>query len=717
MTSNEHVTMRARITAGLLFGLLAVVGCDDGSTGAGPDGPATLPWDDEAPKADVFGRSLVGPPSPYPADAAMLADPQGTDTRLAGDMRARREQAWATAFKALEPVPLLGLADQIDARPDCAPGVADRDLEACSRHGETACSDARSGDVAGICAWDGAACAPTCDNISLPDGGEIPRIPRFESWYGVEDLELIFGDAYAHLGADGQLAQTALSDELIGAAMLADHSEIDRSRRWPLQRYTAAVLALFGCDLAQGEGESDEAYGERCAIARQSAFSGAAGPGGGIARILYSPAMALHTARNYAEVLGCRNDVLAETWCTPGEPCEEPPENFSTCFRSEFPGDAGDPWAALDPDTIGQAAFDALSALPDPGGTAIVKAVWSRVGFGFELPAYDTDATSLARRIGPGQRAEWEPAGDRRYGADVPTAEDIYTIETASGARYRLTALHVMTKELRHWQWVTLWWSDKPDDDFGADRPAQFDELPAVWSNYKMCVVVDYLESDPDVLGRFTDLPSLQAALAVTEPAAGNPTWCSNPYVELAPGNARTNCIGCHQHAGTRIGEDGQDFDLTEVILNEELLLADDNRYPANGRVRRRSSFATDYSWAFSRIDDLTELMRTEVEFLGSQDDQWKRIDGIVNGPGDATAGELVFRETTTEQQCTGCHGDEGQGGFGPDLAQAFAGKTAWQLATTVIDGRGSMPAWGEQLTDRQLTDLFAFLQARFGAD
>ncbi len=708
--------MRARIITALFCAAL-VVACDDGGDAAAEGGPATLPWDDEAPKADVFGRSLVGPPSPYPADAAMLADPEASATRLAGNMRARREQAWATAKKVLEPVPLLGLADRIDARPACAPNVADRELEGCAKRAQGTCADAKSGDVANICAWDeaAAACVPTCDNLSLPGGGEIPMIPRFESWYGVEDLKLIFGDAYAHLGAEGQLAQDRLDDALVGAAMLGDHSEIDRSRRWPLQRYTAAVLALFGCDLERGKDESEESYGERCAIARQSAFSGAAGPGGGIARILYSPAIALHTARNYAEVLGCRNDVLADTWCTPGEPCEEPPDSFSSCFRTEFPGDAGDPWAALDPAAIGQARFDALSALPEQGGSAIVKAVWSRVGFGFELPAYDTDAQSLARRIGPGARAEWEDKGDRSYGAELPTPEDIYTIETASGARYRLTALHVMTKELRHWQWVTLWWSDKPNDDFGADRPASFDALPEVWKNYKMCVVVDYLESDPDVLGRFADLPSLQAALAATDPAAGNPTWCSNPYVEHEPGNARTNCIGCHQHAGTRIAEDGEAFELTDVILHEDLLLGDDNRYPGNGRLRRRSSFATDYSWAFSRIDDLTELMRTEVEARGAQDAKWKRIDAIVNGGGDAVAGEQVFRATTAEQRCVDCHGDDGEGGFGPALEERFASKTAWQLANTVVEGRGGMPAWGQRLDDRQLADLFAFLQGRFG--
>jgi mono/diheme cytochrome c family protein len=619
----------------------------------------------------------------------------------------------------------LGLADQLDARPACAPGVSDADLDACGKKSEASCASATSGDVGGICQWDtqAARCLPTCDHLTLPDGSEIPRIPRFESWYGVEDVNRIFVDAYAQLVEEQQLAQAPLSDAMIGEAMLLDHTQKDRSSRWPLERYTKAVLDLFGCDLERLPEETDETFADRCAVARQSGFSGASGAGNGIARIMYSPAMVLHTMRNYAEILGCRDHGLADSWCENGEPCEDPPDNFSTCFTAEFPGDAGDPWAAIDPALVGQTTAETLTTLPEAGGSALVKAAWSRVGFGFELPAYDTDADALTRRIGPGARAEWEEDGDRRYGGEAanpdafPTPDDIYTIQTRSGAIYRLTALHIVTKELRHWQWVTLWWSDEPDEDFGADRPVSFDDLPPVWRNYKMCTVVDYVEADPDVLGRFADFPSLQAALQATNPAVGQPTWCSNPYVEKEPGNARTNCIGCHQHAGTRIGEDGEPFELTEVILGEGLELTPQTRFPGNGRLRRRTVFPADYTWAFSRIDDLTELIRTEVEFRGTQDERWIRMNEILTGASDVTAGEEVFRQTTADQQCTNCHGEAGEGGFGPNLNQVFAQKTPWQLLHTVLEGRGSMPAWGERLEDRQLTDLFAFLRQQFDTD
>jgi mono/diheme cytochrome c family protein len=551
--------------------------------------------------------------------------------------------------------------------------------------------------------------------LRLPDGGEIPTVPRFSSWYGVEDITRIFRHAYGGLSADDRVARAALGDLLIGEALTDDHTAIERSNRWPLQRYTDAIVGLLDCTLDQQADESDEAFASRCALARQSSFRGGAHPGGGVARLLYSPAMVYHTLRNYGEVLGCRDDSLSDTWCD-GPDCVDPSDNFSRCFAAEVPIDGGNPFAELaaEDNTLGD-----LGAL---GGTVVIKATWQRVGFGFELPVYDTDSAALADRMGPGKLALWPEKGDRQIKSPedldnltFPTPEDIYTIRTRSGSIFRLTGLHIMTKELRHWQWITLWWSDEPDSDFGADRPESFGELPSPWANYKMCVVTDYIERDADAAGRYDDFPSLAAALATTA-TNGQPSWCSNPYIERAAGNARTNCIGCHQHAGTRFAEGSSTelFSVDAIIGTESLELGTENRFPANGRTRRRTFFATDYSWAFSRLDDLTELIRSEVEFAGARDERWTRMNGILSAEGDAAAGREVFANTTPEESCVDCHGDEGKGGFGPDLEQVFAAKTEWQALHTVINGRASMPGWGERLTDQQLTDLFTYLSTTF---
>ena len=146
---------------------------------------------------------------------------------------------------------------------------------------------------------------------------------------------------------------------------------------------------------------------------------------------------------------------------------------------------------------------------------------------------------------------DWGDAGDRKTN---PGADKIYTIRLRDGSMFRLAGMHIMTKEARHWQWITLWWSDKPKEDFGADRPSALANHPRTpWRNYKMCAVAWYLEEDTRTAAqRFPRQTSLSSALKATS-TPGKPTWCSNPYIEHGRGNAATNCIGCHQHGGDRL--------------------------------------------------------------------------------------------------------------------------------------------------------------------
>src|SRR5690606_23299611 len=183
-----------------------------------------------------------------------------------------------------------------------------------------------------------------------------------------------------------------------------------------------------------------------------------------------------------------------------------------------------------------------------------------------------------------------------------PGPDDIYTLRLASGNTYRLAGLHIMTKELDHWLWITLWWSPAPHDDFGADRPAAIEALGGPWRNYKMCVVTAFEERDPDPWGGFAHTaPSLGRALAAVHGGAGAPSWCSNPYLERGAGNAATNCIGCHQHGGTG--------------LRSEEILSDAARFPAHGRTVLRNNFPADYSWATDAGDRLGQLFADEVAY------------------------------------------------------------------------------------------------------
>ena len=96
-----------------------------------------------------------------------------------------------------------------------------------------------------------------------------------------------------------------------------------------------------------------------------------------------------------------------------------------------------------------------------------------------------------------------------------------------------------------------------------------------------MCVVSAHEEHDP------------------AQPAG--PTRCSNPYLERGAGNARTNCIGCHQHAGTSM--------LPENILKD---------FPSDGRTEVRRNFPADYLFAVGREDSLARLIADEVAYYDS---------------------------------------------------------------------------------------------------
>ena len=97
-------------------------------------------------------------------------------------------------------------------------------------------------------------------------------------------------------------------------------------------------------------------------------------------------------------------------------------------------------------------------------------------------------------------------------------------------------------------------------------------------------------------------LATLARALGATHAGVGGPTWCSNPYIERGAGNAATNCVGCHQHAGTR--------------LVSEDILADRDAFPDFSRPELRQSFPTDYVFSVRTGDDLGAMfVETEEHY------------------------------------------------------------------------------------------------------
>jgi hypothetical protein len=233
-----------------------------------------------------------------------------------------------------------------------------------------------------------------------------------------------------------------------------------------------------------------------------------------------------------------------------------------------------------------------------PPGAATVAMEWRRAFVLGPLPTYDTSAGGIARRFGPGGDETWG-MGD---GTAEPTEAQIYTQRLESGNTFRLAAMHIRTREVDQWLNITMWWSPDPDVDFGADRPAEVRALGGPWSNYKMCVSMDYTEEDPDPTGGFAQTaPSLGAALRAVYEGHGGPSWCSNPYIDAGPRLARSNCVGCHQHALSGL----RPFDVQETP----------ERFPARGRARLRNNLPADGFWGIDAGDRLGAVLVETVDY------------------------------------------------------------------------------------------------------
>ena len=82
---------------------------------------------------------------------------------------------------------------------------------------------------------------------------------------------------------------------------------------------------------------------------------------------------------------------------------------------------------------------------------------------------------------------------------------------------------------------------------------------------------------------------------------------------------------------------------------------------------------------------------------------------------GDAEHGRALWLETL-HVECRDCHGDAGEGAFGPDLAGRAL--TRAQFIHAVRKPWGIMPAYAEsQISDQELTDVMAYLGTLPGVD
>ncbi len=200
-----------------------------------------------------------------------------------------------------------------------------------------------------------------------------------------------------------------------------------------------------------------------------------------------------------------------------------------------------------------------------PKGSVIAKLNWTSLDE-FQFKAYRTHPEELMNLIGNDQ-ADWN---DLSSVVDPPTGKDAIVAQLPTGKRFALTGIHFMVKNQADWTWITFWWSPEGYSSFKQDRPETFE-----YGNYSQCTVVADRMKTP---ANKEDLKQWIGVLS--ENQSERETWCSNPYLEHGEGNVGTNCIGCHQYAGSSTSE--------EMVLRN------------SQRKIIRNNFPSDYVWSFS---------------------------------------------------------------------------------------------------------------------
>jgi cytochrome c oxidase subunit 2 len=105
--------------------------------------------------------------------------------------------------------------------------------------------------------------------------------------------------------------------------------------------------------------------------------------------------------------------------------------------------------------------------------------------------------------------------------------------------------------------------------------------------------------------------------------------------------------------------------------------------------------------------------MTASLEVLPAAEfDSWLRREAQAQATGDSDLGEATFAGA-----CAKCHGLQGEGLIGPALAGNPTVEQREALEDVVRNGRGEMPAIGEDWQDRQMDALFRYLRDELGGD
>jgi mono/diheme cytochrome c family protein len=117
----------------------------------------------------------------------------------------------------------------------------------------------------------------------------------------------------------------------------------------------------------------------------------------------------------------------------------------------------------------------------------------------------------------------------------------------------------------------------------------------------------------------------------------------------------------------------------------------------------------------FFAVSLLVAVMALSMAACSSDDGSDGGDSGTATRAGKVAAltGDQTAGKTTYEAQCGGCHKADGTGNNGPNIISGTkAALSVTAVATAIIDGKGSMPAFNT-LSDQEIANTVAYVQGQ----
>ena len=245
--------------------------------------------------------------------------------------------------------------------------------------------------------------------VQLPNGGAQVDVPLWQTWY---DGVGPTNETKALFTLFFQKLKANPSADLATTAdqALAEQATKDLSQSVTTENFTATLTQNVGATISTDLG--------------------------GQGTTLFSPAFVKHMMVSARQVENCKQTGITPTTPPPS------PTNFSQCIN-EFPREA-----------------------------VMIKTSWKDLAGG--IAVHDTSGPAMSALMSEGT---WpganHPTKKPPLASPPPTSDQIYTNETANGRKFSLVGIHFVTKDVRDWVWISLWWSPDSSKDLApTGRPA-----------------------------------------------------------------------------------------------------------------------------------------------------------------------------------------------------------------------------------------------------